>query len=166
MFPRALSQWTYGCFRWMVVLTLCAILVALWWAWRPHPASTRPHATTSTSSLTSCGPQSRYRSSGRRYTRRLVATAYTAGDGFTPGTVAADGTLATVGTLAVSPDLRAALWERRLCLDPHPIWLPSGCGRAADIMSAAYRGTIDVYAPLRLLALLWGRRSVTVSWCG
>ena len=87
---------------------------------------------------------------------RVTATAYSAGDGMTPGTEVALGGKVWTGTLAVSHDLKPLL-GRDVCLAGWKY-------KARDLMAPEWKRRVDIYMDTPEIARVWGVRELEVRY--
>jgi len=86
----------------------------------------------------------------------VTATAYSAGDGMTPGTEVALGGKVWTGTVAVSHDLTSLL-GRDVCLAGWKY-------RVRDVMAPEWTGRMDIYMETPEMARVWGVRELQVRY--
>ncbi|HET9000793.1 MAG TPA: hypothetical protein VFP86_14230 [bacterium] len=87
---------------------------------------------------------------------QVTATAYSVGDGMTPGTEVALGGKVWTGTVAVSHDLTPLL-GRDVCLAGWKY-------RVRDVMAPEWTRRMDIYMETPELARVWGVRELKVRY--
>ncbi len=87
---------------------------------------------------------------------RVTVTAYSVGDGMTPGTEVALGGKVWTGTLAVSHDL-ATLLGRHVCLAGWKY-------KVRDVMAPEWTRRVDIYVDTVEFARVWGVRELEVRY--
>ena len=87
---------------------------------------------------------------------RVTATAYSVGDGMTPGTEVALGGKVWTGTVAVSHDLTTLL-GRHVCLAGWKY-------KVRDVMAPEWTRRVDIYMETPEIARAWGVREVEVRY--
>jgi 3D (Asp-Asp-Asp) domain-containing protein len=87
---------------------------------------------------------------------RVTATAYSAGDGMTPGTEVALGGKVWTGTVAVSHDLTTLL-GRHVCLAGWKY-------KVRDVMAPEWTRRMDIYMETPEIARTWGVRELEVRY--
>jgi 3D (Asp-Asp-Asp) domain-containing protein len=87
---------------------------------------------------------------------RVTATAYSVGDGMTPGDEVALGGKVWTGTVAVSHDL-AALLGRDVCLAGWKY-------KVRDVMAPEWTRRMDIYMDTPEMARVWGVRELEVRY--
>lgn len=87
---------------------------------------------------------------------RVTATAYSVGDGMTPGTEVALGGKVWPGTLAVSHDL-VTLLGRNVCLAGWKY-------KVRDLMADEWTRRVDIYMDTPEMARAWGVRELDVRY--
>jgi 3D (Asp-Asp-Asp) domain-containing protein len=87
---------------------------------------------------------------------RVTATAYSVGDGMTPGTEVALGGKVWTGTLAVSHDL-ATLLGSHVCLAGWKY-------KVRDTMAPEWTRRVDIYVDTPAIARVWGVRELEVRY--
>ncbi len=87
---------------------------------------------------------------------RVMATAYSVGDGMTPGTEVALGGKVWPGTVAVSHDL-VPLLGRNVCLAGWKY-------KVRDLMASEWTQRMDIYMDTPEMARAWGIRELEVRY--
>jgi len=128
----------------IILLSLLGVLVL--------PAAIRP-----TFALPSKMPPTAHRCYGLgNRVMQVTATAYSVGDGMTPGTEVALGGRVWTGTVAVSHDLTTLL-GRDVCLAGWKY-------RVRDVMAPEWTRRVDIYMDTPEMARVWGVRELKVRY--
>ena len=87
---------------------------------------------------------------------RVTATAYSVGDGMTPGTEVALGGKVWTGTVAASHDLAVLLG--------HHVCIAGWKYKVRDVMAPEWTRRLDLYMDTPAIARAWGVREIDVRY--